>query len=189
VEDELVARAQDGDEAAFQSLVEHYAGAVWKLARVLLPSRAQAEDASQEAWLDVWLNLPRFKRGRPFRPWLLVVVANRCRKALRGQGIPMLSLDGDAAEFVANIPGDIDVADQTLRNEVDADLSAAIATLPAEQQRVLELRFFADLDLAEIALVTETPIGTVKSRLHRALHTLRSRTRGTPISSLEGGHE
>jgi RNA polymerase sigma-70 factor (ECF subfamily) len=173
MDDDFISRAQNGDDTAFQFLVERYASTVWKLARVLMPSRALAEDASQEAWFDVWRSLARFDRSRAFRPWLLMLVANRCRKMLRSYSVPMISLDGDAADLVASIPSDVNVVRQTLHKEAMADLLTAIAQLPADQQRVLKLRFFAELDLTEIALVMETPLGTVKSRLHRALSTLR----------------
>lgn len=172
MEDELIGRAQAGDHTAFRQLVDTYAGVAWRTARVLLPDRGAAEDAVQEAWVDVWRGLPRFQRGRPFRPWLLTLVANRCRKATRQHVPPHLSLDagGGGEPSSADDPGD-----HLLRIEADAALSAVLATLPMEQQRVLALRFFGDLELAEIAAVTDVPLGTVKSRLHRALDTARAR--------------
>jgi RNA polymerase sigma-70 factor (ECF subfamily) len=77
--DDLISRAQRGDTAAFQAIVEHYSEVAWRVVRVLLPGRHEAEDALQEAWLDVWRGLPGYSTSRPFRPWLLAVVANRCR--------------------------------------------------------------------------------------------------------------
>ena len=172
MEDDLIRCAQAGDHAAFRQLVDAYTPVVWRAALVLLPDRSSAEDAVQESWLDVWRGLPRFQRDRPFRPWLLTIVARRCWMTTRRRALPMVSFD---LEETGQLPSDDRVSDRLLRLEADQALQALLATLPAEQQRILELRFFADLELAEIALMMGTPLGTVKSRLHRALGVLRKR--------------
>ena len=170
MEDAIIQRAQLGDQAAFRQLVEAYADVAWRTARVLLADREAAQDALQEAWLDAWRGLPRFQRGRLFRPWLLTLVANRCRMAARHKRVSTVTLDDTELEGLVDAE---DVLGQIVRGESDAELRAALATLPPEQQRVLELRYFADLELSEIALVSNIPVGTVKSRLHRALEHLR----------------
>jgi len=177
-ETQVIARASLGDALAFQWLVERYADLVSRLARTLLADRALAEDATQEAWVDVWRSLARFDTGQPFRPWLLTVVANRCRKAVRHRSLPTIPLDADAFE-APNVADERllgrDIAEDALHGEALREVSAVIATLPAEQRRILALRYFADLDLAEIALLTNSPLGTVKSRLSRALGVIRER--------------
>ena len=172
MEDDLIRSAQAGNHAAFRALVDIYTPVAWRAALVLLPDRGSAEDALQESWLDVWRGLPRFQCGRPFRPWLLTIVARRCWMTTRRRSLPAVPFDLEALEV---LPGADRVSDRLLRLEADQALQAALATLPAEQQRILELRFFADLDLTEIALVLDIPLGTVKSRLHRALGVLRKR--------------
>ncbi|HMA34570.1 MAG TPA: sigma-70 family RNA polymerase sigma factor [Chloroflexia bacterium] len=178
-EDDLIRRAQGGDPLAFRRLVETYAPLAARTARAYLPDRVQAEDAVQEAWLDAWRSLPRFQAGRPFRPWLLTLVANRCRmSARRGRSRWPLAgawsppaADGEAAEAHA------------LRAAGDPELQAALATLRADQQQVLALRYYADLELDEIARLTNTPLGTVKSRLHRALRSLRAQLAPVPVAA------
>jgi len=177
----VITRASQGDALAFQRLVERYADLVSRLARTLLADPALAEDAAQEAWVDVWRSLPRFDTAQPFRPWLLTVVANRCRKAVRRRSLPTVPLDGDAFD-APDATGAVDerllgrdIAEDALHGEALREVSAVIATLPAEQRRILALRFFADLELAEIALLTNSPLGTVKSRLSRALGVIRER--------------
>jgi RNA polymerase sigma factor (sigma-70 family) len=120
----------------------------------------------QEAWLDAWRGLGRFEPGRPFRPWLLALVANRCRRAARRWAPSFVPLD----EFAESQGQWDDQLGQTL----DAEVGSALGLLSPDQRRVVALRFFADLELAEIAGVTATPLGTVKSRLHRALALLRA---------------
>lgn len=170
MEEALIARAQAGDDAALRQAIERYGALVWRTARVLLPAGNAADDAVQEAWIDVWRGLPRFDMGRPFRPWLLAIVANRCRMIARRRALPTVALDdAEVGELVATD----DVLDVTLRIETVNELAAVLARLPADQQRILELRYFAELELSEIALVLGAPLGTVKSRLHRALAALR----------------
>lgn len=174
MEQEIIQRAQRGDQRAFQQIIEDYGQLAWRTAYVLLPDRTQIDDAMQEAWLDVWRGLAAFQPGRPLRPWLLAIVANRCRMFARRQRMPTLSLEAD---FIADPTAANDTEARALRSESDAELHAALATLTPEQQRILQLHFFADLSLSDIAIVTASPLGSVKSRLHRALQALRARLR------------
>jgi RNA polymerase sigma-70 factor (ECF subfamily) len=169
VDGELVRQARLGDPSAFQHLVDLYAPIAWRTALVFLKDRHLAEDAVQEAWLDVWRGLPRFREGEPFRPWLVTLIANRCRKAGRNARERDVPLD-DAAALVSDAE---QPESRVQRVETFDALREALADLPQEQRRMLELRYFADLELAEIAAVTSVPVGTVKSRLHRALRALR----------------
>ena len=91
------------------------------------------------------------------------------------------SADADAPATVC------DVADEAVRREAGAELHARLRTLPREQWQVLALRFFADLELAEIGLVAGIPLGTVKSRLHRALAAARERLEQECSAVPEGG--
>ena len=180
MEDDLIRRAQRGDQQAFAQLVEGYARVVWRTAAALLHDDALAEDAAQEAWLDVWKALRTFQADRPLRPWLLAVVANRCRMLARHRTVATYSLDREGFDILTDFADAQDVEAQTLQTEADAELRAILATLSADQRAILELHFFADLALTEIALVIDTPLGTVKSRLHRALQTLRARLQPQP---------
>lgn len=171
MEENLIVSAQQGDAEAFQALVERYSDVAWRVARVWLPDRQTAEDGLQEAWLAVWHGLPSYSTNRPFRPWLLTVVANRCRMVYRRQSLKTIPLRSEEAESIGaptNVEADI------LEKERDSELVAMLAVLTEEQRRVLELRFFADLELTEIAQVMNSPLGTVKSRLNRALAALRA---------------
>jgi RNA polymerase sigma-70 factor (ECF subfamily) len=169
-ESSVIRRAQTGDQRAFQQLVETHHALVWRAVRALLGDATAAEEVEQEAWLDVWRGLPTFRSDRPFRPWLLTVVANRSRKYARRHVVVAEPLDESALEIDV---GASDGLAQALKRERRQELARAVAALPAEHIRVLALRYFADLDLAEIAAVTDAPLGTVKSRLHRALGALR----------------
>ena len=167
----LVERVCAGDQGAFGQLIQRYQALVWRTVCVLVPDRGAAEDLVQEVWTDVWRGLPTFHQERPFRPWLLAIVAHRAHKRARRPTLLQQPLESVAPELLieANEP-----LDQYLSHEAYQELRAHLAQLPADQQRVLALRYFGELELAEIAEMMGTSIGTVKSRLHRALARLRA---------------
>jgi RNA polymerase sigma factor (sigma-70 family) len=176
MDDETIERIKRGDQDAFRALIDEYARLAWRTAWVLLRDRDLAEDALQDAWLNVWRGLPKFRAHHALRPWLLTIVANSCRSVLRRQmrSAPLDEAREDARE------GSEDVAATYLQREQDAAVRQALAHLPPEQRATVELRFFAELDLAEIATLTQVPLGTVKSRLRRALEALRGRLSDHP---------
>jgi RNA polymerase sigma-70 factor, ECF subfamily len=169
---DLIRRAQQGDRDAFRQLYERYAGVALKTAWALLAQRMLAEDVTQEVWLEVWRHLATFQSGKPFKPWLLAIVVNRSRNAAQRQRTPAMPLSDEGLDEPADAA---DVEQTYMRLEEDAELRRAFVTLPLDQRQVIELRYFAELDVAEIAAALHIPIGTVKSRLHRALAALRLR--------------
>ena len=76
---ELIARASDGDVAAYEELVTRYQALAFRVAWLVVRHRGEAEDAVQEAFVKAYYALPRFRPGAPFRPWLLRIVANEAR--------------------------------------------------------------------------------------------------------------
>ncbi|MDQ3928602.1 MAG: sigma-70 family RNA polymerase sigma factor [Chloroflexota bacterium] len=173
-EDDLIRRARLGDQDAFRQLVDSYGMLTERTARVLLADRSDAEDAVQEAWLDAWRGLRSFEVGRPFRPWLLAVVGNRCRMVARRRKLTSVPFD----ELLYDRSNGLSEPHANPFSAIEAyyeDLQEALEALDREHKRLLALRFFADLQLEEIAELLNVPLGTVKSRLHRTLQTLRLR--------------
>ncbi len=172
MEQRAMARGRAGDHEAFQALVDLQGRQMWRTAWVLLGDRSLAEDAVQDAWLDVWQHLAQFDPTRELRPWLLTIVANRCRMVARRRVVPTVPME--EATLAAPLAL-ADVAEQFAQREADGELYRACAALPTDQRRIIELRFFAELNVPEIAAILQIPQGTVKSRLHRALDALRLR--------------
>jgi RNA polymerase sigma-70 factor, ECF subfamily len=178
MEENLISRARAGDHAAFRTLVERYLPVAWRICRIVLPDRGVAEDALQDAWIDVWTGLPRVDAARPLRPWLLTVVANRCRMVARRRGVATIPLDSALVEQLHGV--DSIAHELELRDRYQAELTryaalqTALSMLSRDQRQLLALRYQAELELGEIALIIGAPIGTVKSRLHRTLATLRA---------------
>ena len=170
MDDELIARACAGEQDAFGQLIEKYDELAQRTARAFLQERETAEDAVQEAWVDAWRGLAGFRQGRPFRPWLLSIVANRCRMKVRRRRFRFVPFAW-ALSVAASAEMEGDPA--FLVGRTDPELEQALGALSAGERQVLSLRFYTDLSLDEIAHVLDLPVGTVKSRLHRALKWLR----------------
>src|SRR3954468_5379601 len=103
-ESEAIARAQQGDKEAFCYLVDAYIELAYQIARVLTQSADEAEDAVQEAWMDAWRAMPRFQAGKPFRPWLLTMVTNRCYKRILRNRLLTTPYTSEMAEVIGETP-------------------------------------------------------------------------------------
>jgi len=183
MEDELICRAQHGDATAFRALVKRYTPGAWRVARVLIPNSEQAEDALQEAWIDIWRGLPTFDTTRAFRPWLLAVVGNRCRMQRRRHALRTESLSEHIADQVVDRQ---DVYEEAAARELDPALRIALARLTPDERELLALRYQAELELTEIAALYDAPLSTIKSRLYRILARLREYlTAGTAVEATE----
>ena len=183
---DLIRSAQAANQEAFRALVERYRLPVLRTARILLADAAMAEDVAQEAWVNAWRALSQFDLERPFRPWILRIVANCCRMELRRRRGADTALDlvepallSDQSDLLADV----------VRREEYAALDDAITSLPPAQQQIVALRYRADLELGEIALVTRLPLGTVKSRLSRALAAIRERMASARLANPDGVEE
>jgi RNA polymerase sigma-70 factor, ECF subfamily len=162
----LVVRAREGDVAAFSVLAERHQAALYRVALRLLGNAADAEDALQEALLDAWRRLDRFRGDSAFTTWAYRIVTNRCLDVLRARRATV-GLDA-VEEPVA--PGDTEHA-----AEVDAGLAAvgaALRTLPDDQRACFVLRELEGLGYAEISEITGASETAVRGRIHRARTTL-----------------
>jgi RNA polymerase sigma factor (sigma-70 family) len=171
----LIARARQGDQQAWTSLVRWHQEPVFRLAYLMLSrgreTAAQAEDVAQETFVRAYLKLHQFEDGRPLRPWLLAIAANLARNRRRSIGRYWAALrrwmKAERAEHILKAPTE----DQ---HDHDRLLWEAISQLPASHQQALYLRYFMELGEAEMAQALNVAPGTVKSRLHRARKALEA---------------
>ena len=165
-DDELIARARDGDAAAYGDLVRRYEQIAFRTAYAVCGDAADAEDAAQDAFVKAHAALPRFRAGAPWRPWLLRIVANEARNRRRSAGRRAhLALRAARAEARLEAP------EPSLD---EGPLLAALGRLDPAHREVIVLRHLLDLPEAECAAVLGCRKGTVKSRLSRALDRLRA---------------
>jgi RNA polymerase sigma-70 factor (ECF subfamily) len=171
-ESELVERAKRGDVGAYERIVETHQGIAFRTAYLITGNAAEAEEAAQEAFVKAFRALGRFRRGAPFRPWLLRIVANESRNRRRAAGRReqlVLRSVGEAR------PGDAAPSPEAalVAAERRGELLAAVNGLREEERLTVACRFFLDLSEAETAAALGVRPGTVKSRLSRALARLR----------------
>lgn len=156
--------AKAGDHASFVALIEPVLPAAYRLARAMLRSDTEAEDAVQEAVLNAWRHHERFRPGSDMKPWLLAIVVNECRRVRRSRWWS-----------VVKRPDPPDAARDHRSNDVpSADgLRRAVQQLPHDQKLVVVLRYYLDLSFEEVAQVLKTTPKAAKSRSYRALERLR----------------
>jgi RNA polymerase sigma-70 factor, ECF subfamily len=174
VEDPRIERAQSGDLSAFNELVVEYQSLVCNVCLRMLGSQQAAEDAAQEAFINAWRSISRF-RGDSFRAWLLRIATNLCRDELRRRGRrPSSSLDTALEAGMPDPPDEEPLPEESVLNaELRGSLQAALAELPEEQRTAIVLCDVEGLDYAEIAVAMKTSLGTVKSRIARARMRMR----------------
>jgi RNA polymerase sigma factor (sigma-70 family) len=176
-ETELVERARRGDLRAWETIVRTHQGIAFRTAYVLTASAADAEEAAQDGFVKAYRALGRFRRGAPFRPWLLRIVANEARNRRRSAARrERLSLRA-AAEAR---PGDAVPSPEAalLSRESQGQLLAAMERLSDEHRDAIACRYFLDLSEDETAAALHIRRGTVKSRVSRALDRLREELEG-----------
>ncbi len=173
-ETDLVERAKRGDPRAYELLVQRYQAIAFRTAYLVTRSAEDAEDAAQDGFVKAYYALGRFRRGAPFRPWLLQIVANEARNRRRSAGrrerLALRVADENVSGGAAPSP-----EMNAVELERRAALLAAVEELREEDQLVIACRYFLDLSEEETASVLGLRRGTVKSRLSRALEKLRAR--------------
>lgn len=167
---ELVARACRGEVSAYEELVRMHQGVAHRTAFLITGDAGEAEDAAQVGFVKAYRALGRFDRTRPFRPWLLRIVANEARNRRRSAArrISLQLAAGREREATAPSP-----ETEALGRERREALLAAVNRLGRADREVVAMRYFLDLSEADMAEVLGVAPGTVKSRLSRALGRLR----------------
>jgi RNA polymerase sigma-70 factor (ECF subfamily) len=168
----LAERAKRGDERAFEELVRMHQDIAFRTAYLLTGSAADAEDAVQVGFVKAWTALSRYRRGAPFKPWLLRIVANEAHNRRRSSGrVDALRLRAAAEQPLDGAVSSPESA--ALGHEQRTELLAAVQRLDEHDRDVLTCRYFLELSEDETAAVLDVRRGTVKSRASRALARLR----------------
>ncbi len=177
-EQALIRSAQRGNLEAFNGLVLRYQQQVYNVAYRIMGDEAAASDATQEAFISAYRHVGSFHEGS-FRNWLLRIARNACYDELRRRKRrPTVSLDEaivtEEGVIEFDLPTSADGPEQIVqRRELAALLQRGINLLPIEQRLTLVLSDVQGLHYDEIAEITHSKCGTVKSRLSRARANLR----------------
>jgi RNA polymerase sigma-70 factor (ECF subfamily) len=161
----LLARARQGDLAAFEEVVRRYQRRVYGVALRIVRAHDVADDVAQEAFVRAWRSLDRFDLGRPFGPWVCRIAANLAVNHVRSPRAREEALPDGHAETPSADPGPLG---RVLDAEAKRVLDEAVAGLGPEQRAVFVLRAVEEMSYEEIAEALGISPGTVMSRLFRA---------------------
>jgi RNA polymerase sigma-70 factor (ECF subfamily) len=183
IDQQLVARAQQGDKQAFELLVAKYQRKLLRLISRLVRDPAEAEDVAQDAFIKAYRALPQFRGDSAFYTWLYRIGVNTAKNYLVSQGRrPPSSTEKDAEEAEtfddADALRDINTPESILLSkEIANTVNAAMAKLPEELRTAISLREIEGLSYDEISEVMNCPIGTVRSRIFRAREAIAAELR------------
>jgi RNA polymerase sigma-70 factor (ECF subfamily) len=157
----LVELARNGSRDAAAELFARHWRPAWRAAYAITGRRELADDVAQDAFERAFAALARFDERRPFAPWLHRIVANRCLDLLRAE---------------RRLAGDAELERLEARDHAggDAELLDAVCGLSLQRRVVVVLRYGLGYSPAAIASILDVPVGTVHSRLARALEDLRA---------------
>ncbi|WP_420641290.1 RNA polymerase sigma factor [Candidatus Leptofilum sp.] len=170
-EKELIRRAKQGDAAAFEQLMRLHGQFVYNLALRTLNNQKDAEDVTQETFLQLLKTLATFRGESQFRTWLYRIVINLCY-----QKLPQLKRELNLLEdgVLLNVRDEKpSIPDILLAEELKQQMLAAVQDLPEKYRLLITLRHLQGMSYAEIAEVTKMPLGTVKTGIFRARRELR----------------
>jgi len=167
MERRLVERAMHGDEEAFDILIGRIGDSLHSVARRILRDTTLAQDATQEALLDAWRNLPRLRDPDRFEAWAYRLLVNACHAEARRER--------RHRDNLRLLPHDEPmVPDHASRIAIHDQLEHAFRQLSVEHRSVVVLVHYLGMTPAEAAEMMGTPAGTARSRLHYALQQLRA---------------
>lgn len=174
-DEELIDLCINGNNKSFAQLVERYSRMVFNFSFRVLGNTEDAEDACQEAFLRVYIALPRFRKKSKFSTWLYSIVSNVCtshktRKEKREQ---IIETHEKGLEDIQTNEEFSSPEDNLLERELSEKVREIIASLPAQYSIIIVLRYFNEFTYEEISEVLKLPMANVKTHLFRAKKMLR----------------
>jgi RNA polymerase sigma-70 factor (ECF subfamily) len=178
----LMLCVKQGDESAFERLVERHQLRVVGTIAKMLGGESDAEDIAQQVFIRVWQSAARYSPSAKFTTWLLTItrnlVFNEMRRRRRARLVPLETDDPDRPPLEhadTTVPSASEVA---LHSELQDAVGRAIASLPEAQRTAVILRRYEEMPYEEIAKVLQTTVSSVKSLLFRARSELRQQLKG-----------
>jgi len=174
-EQTLVLRSQLDDEAAFRELLELHGPPVLAFIRRMMQSAPdRVDDLAQEIWVAIYRSLPKLEDAGKFRPWAFRIARDRIYREYRRRRIAIdCAEDGE----LENLPA---IAEVLPAIEIEA-LQRGLDVISPQHREVLILSFFQEMSYEEIARVTGSTLGTVRSRIHYAKRALKNALERNPL--------
>lgn len=163
-------KLQPTHEALFEQIMQEYGTRVLRLVTFLVKDRSLAEDLTQDVFVKVYRNLPRFRHESSIHTWLYRIAVNECKSYMRTWAfrniLPRSWIKSDAEVSTERL-----VLEQAERDQL---VQEVLALQPSYRQAIA-LHYYADLSISEMAVVLGVSEGTVRTRLHRARQQLKKR--------------
>ena len=174
-DEQLVALTLQGEQAAFNIIVERYQKQVFSLAYRLHNDYDEARDLAQEAFIRIYKQLPGFDQDRKFFPWMYRVAQNTCINVLHSLPKESLNLDEYYERYEPEAEGSSrDPLVMLEEREKADDFASMLRDLPEQYRTVILLKYLEGLSYREISERLELPESTVEARLHRGRNYLRN---------------
>lgn len=176
----LIEKAKNGDIEAFENLIRQSEKIVYNIAYRMLNNSEDVKDISQEVFIKVYKNLKNFDEKSTFSTWIYRIAVNTCIDEMRKRkGKQTISIEEDIQQEDGTVKKQIPIQTKTpeedyIKKEQKEELLSAVEELSQTHKTVLTLRDLEGFSYAEIAEITETSVGTVKSRLSRAREQLKN---------------
>ena len=166
--DTVLEKCRDGDNLAWEALVRRYQGRVFAVALHYMRNREEARDVAQEAFIKLYRNLGTLREGEAFLPWLLRLTRNCAIDRIRRLKSRAPEHSVPVEEGVEIVARQLSPEEHSLRSWRSGLLYRAIDMLSEQSREVIMLKDIQELQVKEIADLLALPVGTVKSRSHRA---------------------
>ena len=173
------------DTKALDHLYGRYRPLLAKIVTEILPNEADAEEALQDVFMEIWTRAANFdiRKGKPLG-WIICMARRRSidhyrkirRRADAGEKLRQESVDSHGNAIEGQLTPVFSGENGAARSDLRRFLTNMLSSLPAEQERVIQMSYFSDLSQREIALRTGIPLGTIKTRLDLALRKLAQKT-------------
>jgi RNA polymerase sigma-70 factor (ECF subfamily) len=181
---DLVVRVAEGDIRAFEAIYDRHSAQVFGLAMRVTSRHRAAEEATQDAFLNLWRTADHYDPSRgTLKTWLLAVVRNRSIDWLRREARHALALENDDA-ILGRLEAPERTDDQAVTREEARHARQLLSSIPTEQRQIIELAYFKGLTQTEIAVKIGIPLGTVKGRQRLALTKMHHQLATLPESVL-----
>ncbi|SDX80378.1 sigma-70 family RNA polymerase sigma factor [Paenibacillus sp. CF384] len=182
-EAQLVMLSRQGDETAFNKLVELYKDKLSRMAHRILRSKSDTEDVVQETFLKVYLNLNRFDENKRFSTWIFHIGKNICLDLLRRRKTPPLPLDqpvlaqSDQTLSLHDVIAHASLSPEgeVIERELSSKMAELIDKLPDKYRSVVYQRYVLEMSMEDISIANNIPVNTVKSRIHRGKDFMKKR--------------
>ncbi len=178
-DESLMAQLAAGKRKALEGLMERYQQDIFRFCLHYLKDTERAKDMAQETFIRVFTASDRFDPARRFKPWVRCIARNLCLNELkRKKTVPMESLEQYASSARVDSGRLMTTAEDApdafaMSGERRELLEEALHTLKEDAKEIVELRFFQRMSAREIAEIVGSTEGAVRTKLHRALHSLR----------------